>query len=428
MANCSENEMSYFLNINATLLDAAQKRRIDLVKTMLLLGANPNTVDVFGCTALMLLAASGCSKGVKYLLDDPECVLNKRDIALQTALHFATNYGHLQCVHQLLEKGAIIDVANDWGETPLIIAVKKGFEDIVLEFISRHANVEKADIRGFDALMYAAANGYYNILKILLLSGMDVNHKVKTTALHEAARHGHCDCVKELVAYGADKCARDIDGKLPVEVAIYTDKVEIVKILFCDEDSLSVANHLLATAMKHNAINVVTYLLNENADPYYISDIGVPIFFESIIYNSLSVVLCLLKNNFDLFCPVSKAFLQHTHSSDIYHSFIAEHITAVEAALILGYKSLVSILVSAGAPINGLLSLVKSNILPHNIIEDKVFLRWLQSLQHGPHPLAHCCRKLIRNHMKTCHQLTENNISRLPLPYCLHSYVAYNSL
>jgi len=44
------------------------------------------------------------------------------------ALHFAAEKGHVGCAKRLLEHKAVVNVSDDWGETPLIKAAAAGAE------------------------------------------------------------------------------------------------------------------------------------------------------------------------------------------------------------------------------------------------------------------------------------------------------------
>ena len=50
-------------------------------------------------------------------------------------------------------------------------------------------------------------------------------------ALHDAARFGHEEVIKLLLAAGADKTKRNNDGKLAVDVANEYEKPEVAKLL-----------------------------------------------------------------------------------------------------------------------------------------------------------------------------------------------------
>ena len=48
-----------------------------------------------------------------------------------TALNLACENGHKECAVLLLRAGARADIADDWGDTPLSIAEKKGMDTVL---------------------------------------------------------------------------------------------------------------------------------------------------------------------------------------------------------------------------------------------------------------------------------------------------------
>ena len=60
----------------------------------------------------------------------------------------------------------------------------------------------------------AANQGHIECLKELIAAGADINKEDKDgdTALYSAANQGHIECLKELIAAGADINKEDKDG------------------------------------------------------------------------------------------------------------------------------------------------------------------------------------------------------------------------
>lgn len=85
-----------------------------------------------------------------------------------------------------------------------------------------------------DALFRATREGNTDMVKSLLSSpGADVNATDErgSTPLLEAARYGHEDICRVLIAAGADLKARDKDGKTALALAIQGDHDEVVRLL-----------------------------------------------------------------------------------------------------------------------------------------------------------------------------------------------------
>lgn len=58
--------------------------------------------------------------------------VNQQSVEGNSALYFACFWGQYDIVDFLLKKGADFTVPNNRGETPLAIAKKQGYRDIVL--------------------------------------------------------------------------------------------------------------------------------------------------------------------------------------------------------------------------------------------------------------------------------------------------------
>ena len=85
-----------------------------------------------------------------------------------------------------------------------------------------------------DALFRATREGNTDMVKSLLSSpGANVNATDDrgSTPLLEAARYGHEDICRVLIAAGADLKAKDRDGKTALMLAIQGDHDEVVRVL-----------------------------------------------------------------------------------------------------------------------------------------------------------------------------------------------------
>ena len=85
-----------------------------------------------------------------------------------------------------------------------------------------------------NALFRAVIEGNTDMVKSLVSSpGADVNARDErgSTPLLEAARYGHEDIARVLIAAGADVKAKDKDGKTALMLAVQGDHEEVVRVL-----------------------------------------------------------------------------------------------------------------------------------------------------------------------------------------------------
>jgi ankyrin repeat protein len=80
---------------------------------------------------------------------------------------WAAGYGHVQATGLLLEHGAEVNVQDDRGMSPLMLASKAGEPGVVAELVEAGADRNLKDKQGLTALDYAGAMGYAQIVKIL---------------------------------------------------------------------------------------------------------------------------------------------------------------------------------------------------------------------------------------------------------------------
>ena len=135
-------------------------------------------------------------------------------------------------VHRLLEKGHDPNIELDQSGRSLIIqATFAGQKDIVAELLNygatKGADVNKQAKSGHTALIYAAAKGNTDLVKLFLAAGAGegVNlqirdgKKIGYTALHFAAEGGHVKIAQALFDAGANPGLKDSAGKTAQDVA-----------------------------------------------------------------------------------------------------------------------------------------------------------------------------------------------------------------
>ncbi|KAL8349695.1 hypothetical protein RB598_005185 [Gaeumannomyces tritici] len=149
---------------------------------------------------------------------------------------------HIACLERLPGLlGAILQTASqtdvnledNHGQTPLSIAVSKGYEGIVQLLLEGGADANLADTRGKTPLWWAADNGCESIAQFLLEGRANANLAGTDgiTPLWWAAFRGHEGVVQLLLEGGADANLADSIGNTPLRIAEVKGHRGIVRIL-----------------------------------------------------------------------------------------------------------------------------------------------------------------------------------------------------
>jgi ankyrin repeat protein len=165
-----------------------------------------------------------------------------------TPLHFAAEYGHVEVVKILLEKGANIEAQNQNAYTTLHFAAEKGNFAVIKILLEKVADIEAKSQNGYTPLHLAAGDGNVEVVKILLEKGANIEAQnlYAYTPLHFAAEYGHVEVVKILLDKGADIKAKDQHDYTPLHLAAGDGHVEIIKMLLlagADIDNVLLGRH-----------------------------------------------------------------------------------------------------------------------------------------------------------------------------------------
>ena len=184
-----------------------QSRMVDLLLTA---GANALAIDPrAGATALHKAALSGNPDVAALLLDHGVFIDQQVPILGHTALMDAVVYKHDAVVRLLLDRGARTSIRNHWDETALDLARRDGL-DRIAGMIEARNEADRAAI-GAQPLAAAVKQGDLAEVERLIAAGADVDARLPMvgspdddyTSLAIAAREGHAEVVRALLAAGA---------------------------------------------------------------------------------------------------------------------------------------------------------------------------------------------------------------------------------
>jgi len=127
-----------------------------------------------------------------------------------TDLHRAVRSRDTVAVEKLIKGGAVVNAANRYGVTPLSLAADNGDGPMIAALLKAGASIKSAETtlpEHQTLLMRAARTGHVDAMKALIAGGADVNARetrTGTTAAIWAATYNRADAVRALAEAGAD--------------------------------------------------------------------------------------------------------------------------------------------------------------------------------------------------------------------------------
>ena len=154
--------------------------------------------------------------------------------AEEEAFRQAAHDGQLEQVKALLKSGVACDVIDPDGHTALMFAAFNGHSEIVIYLLDAGAEIDKRDYMDRTALLYGSTGPFPETVKILLDRGANpntVDSDEHFSPLMHAAAEGHLEVVKVLIAHGADRSLKDVDGDDAASFAAQSGHMQVVEYL-----------------------------------------------------------------------------------------------------------------------------------------------------------------------------------------------------
>lgn len=230
-----------------------------------------------------------------------------------TALTLACTGGHEELVELLLSRNANIEHRDKKGFTPLILAATAGHEKVVEVLLNHGANIEAQSERTKDtALSLACSGGRYEVVELLLNRGSNKEHRNVSdyTPLSLAASGGYVNIIRLLLAHAAEINSRTGSklGISPLMLAAMNGHVAAVKTLLEMGSDINAQietnrNTALTLACFQGRHEVVQLLLEKKANVEHRAKTGLTPLMEAASGGYVEVGRVLLDYGADVNAP-----------------------------------------------------------------------------------------------------------------------------
>ena len=168
----------------------------------------------------------------------------------------------LATARSLLEAGADVNIVNRANETPLMLAAKTGYDDMIRLLLEHNAQTEAISNTGESALFYAVRMGRLEAARILVTNGSPVNSKNRRGLSPPliALVAGDLSMIQVLLEGGGEPDLADHRGETLLYKAVLMGNHVLAELLVragadpSSKNKVSFSPVKLAQLMKQNAI------------------------------------------------------------------------------------------------------------------------------------------------------------------------------
>lgn len=208
------------------LYSACVQENLELVDTLLNLGANPTCYYVGKKGPLQIAAKKGNIKLLERLLQAGVDINNDRK---GTALYCASAKGNIDIIDYLIDRGANVDQymqSINCAGTALMIACER-------KQVDAGANVNIINTYTRTAFIHACIGGSTEIIDRLIIHGANINDpECQQTPLFVASYHGNIEIVRKLINLGVNvDQQKNLFNMTPLMAAVVNCHTEIVELL-----------------------------------------------------------------------------------------------------------------------------------------------------------------------------------------------------
>lgn len=196
----------------------------------------------------------------------------------------------INALTQLVPDPSYLNIRNNYGQTPLHLAVLEGQHDTIKKLINAGADLNIRDSRCNTALHHAVANGDNRCAQTImsavsslkdgkLLANLEQWNYEGETCFFLASKTKNLYLMKLLATNGADVNAREGRGGFtPLHMAIESKAAEVIKFLCeeCKSLKIEAENYAGLTSFQLSLLtgqdSIANYLVSQGAIPFFINE------------------------------------------------------------------------------------------------------------------------------------------------------------
>ncbi|XP_069675384.1 uncharacterized protein [Periplaneta americana] len=288
---------------------------------------------------------------VEFILENVSDIDTVAGIDEKTALLYAAEFGQLQVVKLLVQRGASVKICDKYGNTPLLLAAKIGkwnliqyllqlnhdpavqnmYGDNIMHVAARFSNavivseilefaediIDTRNSSNLTPLLVAALKEKWNIVKLLSpYADLSASDEYGENVLHHAAKNADAGTVSYLLETAGDIVnIPNINEQTPLLVAAANGNWDVAKLLlkYADIEACDMyGDNILHHACRNGDTELVKFLINIKSDliDSYNRNLCTPLF-SAALYRNLHVVKLLLDHTNILICDTEGNTILH---------------------------------------------------------------------------------------------------------------------
>jgi ankyrin repeat protein len=265
----------------------------EMLELLLREGADPTFRDTYNQTALFYASRFGHDKQIEMLIN-AGCDPNHKDRFQQTALYYASREGQINTINLLISRNADVNARDELGQTAIFYACREGKFEAARALAENGANLNQADRNRQTPLSWAKKSGKPELVEYLLGKGaIDRNAKKKKEAEPKKKEEKRKTekkqkCQLMIVDSNGDKRPatdeeiREFESKYPDIASYWKDPSKLDELENLDQDAIESFKPWEKPAKK--LLNILwrtnhSWIFQEPVDP---DKLGIPDYFEIV--------------------------------------------------------------------------------------------------------------------------------------------------